>query len=61
MYNHTITDVEILKHVTERGKPTEVITEDIVENQSVKVDAVSSAKNSSKVIMKACENALSEK
>ena len=61
VYNHTITDVEILKHVTERGKPAEVITEDIVENQSVKVDAVSSATNSSKVIMKACENALSEK
>ena len=61
VYNHTITDVEILKHVTERGKPAEVITEDIVVNQSVKVDAVSSATNSSKVIMKACENALSEK
>lgn len=61
VYNHTITDVEILKHVTERGKPAEVITEDIVENQSVKVDAVSSATNSSKVIMKACENALREK
>ena len=61
VYNHTITSVEILKHVTERGKSAEVITEDIVENQSVKVDAVSSATNSSKVIMKACENALSEK
>ena len=61
VYNHTITSVEILKHVTERGKSAEVITEDIVENQSVKVDAVSSATNISKVIMKACENALSEK
>lgn len=40
------------------GKPAEAIVEDIVENQSIEVDAVSGATNSSRVIMKACENAL---
>lgn len=61
VYNHTITDVELQKHVTERGKTAEVITDVMVKKQSVEVDAVSSATNSSKVIMKACENALKQK
>ncbi len=56
--NHSLTDVEILEHRTERGKPAESITDDIIKKQNIKVDAVSSATNSSKVIMKAVENAL---
>lgn len=56
--NHSITDVDLIKHVTEHGKTAEIITEEMVNKQSIEVDAVSSATNSSKVIMKACENAL---
>lgn len=59
--NHSITKVEILKHVNERGKPAEKIAGNIAEKQRVKVDVVSGANNSSKVIMKACENALQKK
>ena len=48
----------MLKHITERGKSAESILSDMLDKQSVKVDAVSGATNSSKVIMKACENVL---
>lgn len=61
MKNHSISKVEILKYVNERGKPAEKIAGDIVEKQRVKVDAISGATNNSKVIMKACENALQKK
>lgn len=50
--------VELLEHRTELGKAAEVITENIVKQQQVKVDAVTGATNSSRVIMKAVENAL---
>jgi len=53
-----MSSVELLEHRTERGKAAEVITENIVKQQQVKVDAVTSATNSSRVIMKAVENAL---
>lgn len=56
--NHAITNVELIKHINEKGKPAESITDTIKAKQNVKVDAVSGATNSSKVIMKACENAL---
>ena len=56
--NGQIENVTLLEHRTERGKPAEVIVNQIVEKQAVKVDAVSSATNSSKVIMKAVEKAL---
>lgn len=60
--NHEITDVKLLEHNHERGiKAEENIPQKIVADQTVKTDAVSGATNSSKVIMKACENALSGK
>lgn len=59
--NHSITKVELIKHLNERGQKAESITENIVTEQDVKVDAVSGATNSSKVIMKACENALKKR
>lgn len=59
--NGQILYVTLLDHRTERGKPAEVIVNQMVKEQSVKVDAVSSATNFSKVIMKAVENALKEK
>lgn len=53
-----ITEVELLEHRTERGHAAESIVDDIVEEQKIDVDTVSGATNSSKVIMKAVENAL---
>lgn len=56
--NGAITQIEILEHKNERGTPAEKIIDDILQQQSIDVDAVSGATNSSKVIKKAVENAL---
>lgn len=53
-----IVDVVILEHLNERGGAAEAVTDDMVREQNVHVDAVSGATNSSRVIMKAAENAL---
>lgn len=53
-----ITQITILEHRTEKGKPAEIIINKIVEQQQVQVDAITGATNSSKVIMKAVENAI---
>ncbi len=50
--------VEILEHKTGRGASAEVITQAMTEQQSVYVDTVSGATNSSLVLEKAAENAL---
>lgn len=54
----SITDIDLMEHRNERGKPAESITESVTAKQSLDVDAVSGATNSSKVIKKAIENAL---
>lgn len=54
----TITNVVVLEHRNERGGAAEAVTDDMVRQQNVRVDAVSGATNSSRVIMKAAENAL---
>lgn len=51
--------VTLLEHRNEHGKPAEVIVDEFVKEQKFDVDAVSGATNSSKVIKKAVENALS--
>ncbi|ALB45934.1 FMN-binding protein [Clostridium beijerinckii] len=56
--NKKITDLKLLNHKTERGKPAEVIVDDVKKKQSLHVDTISGATNSSKVILKAIENAL---
>lgn len=56
--NGEITNINILEHRHERGKTAEVITDSIVEEQKIDVDAISGATNSSTVIKKAVENAL---
>lgn len=56
--DHKIVNIKLLKHKTERGKPAEVITKKVVQAQSLKVDTISGATNSSKVILKSIENAL---
>ncbi|WP_234121772.1 FMN-binding protein [Clostridium hydrogenum] len=59
--NHKITDIKILRHKNERGQRAEVIPQRVLAAQSLKVDTVSGATNSSKVILKAIENALESK
>ncbi|MHC1685061.1 MAG: FMN-binding protein [Clostridiaceae bacterium] len=56
--NHKITDIELLNHKNEKGKNAEIIPQRVIDAQSLDVDTVSGATNSSKVILKAIENAL---
>ena len=56
--NGEITNINILEYRHERGKTAEVITDSIVDEQKIDVDAISGATNSSTVIKKAVENAL---
>ena len=56
--DHTITNIEYLHHKNERGAKANVISENIIKQQSIKVDTISGATNSSKVIQKAVERAL---
>lgn len=56
--NGEITNINILEHRHERGKTAEAITNKIVDEQKIDVDAISGATNSSTVIKKAVENAL---
>ncbi|MFW2487417.1 FMN-binding protein [Clostridium chromiireducens] len=56
--DHKIEEVDLLEHKNGRGKPAEIIPEMVVKAQSLKVDTISGATNSSKTILKAIENAL---
>ncbi|AVK47796.1 FMN-binding protein [Clostridium sp. MF28] len=56
--NHKIENIDLLEHKTDRGKPAEVIPDMVVKAQSLQVDTISGATNSSKTILKAIENAL---
>lgn len=58
--NHTIEKVELLEHDNGLGSAAEVITDTVVQRQSVEVDTISGATASSKTILKAVENALAE-
>ena len=56
---HTIVNIEIVEHQAWKGKKAELpILERIITNQSTKVDAVSGATNSSRVIMNAVQKAI---
>lgn len=56
--NGVITNIDILQHKNGRGSPAEIVVDRIIEEQKIEVDAVSGATNSSTVIKKAVENAL---
>ena len=56
--NGEIKDIEIVKHMCGKGKPAEAMTESMILNNYVEVDAVSGATYSSKVIKDAVRNAL---
>ena len=53
-----ITDIDLLEHRNERGAAAERIPQDVLEAQSLDVDTVSGATNSSRVIKEAIANAL---
>jgi len=53
-----ITNIKLLEHKNDKGVSAEVIVDDILNEQSLDVDVVSGATNSSKTILKAVENAL---
>ena len=56
--SHSVTDIALIKHNHGQGNAAETIPGTVIEAQSLKVDAVSGATYSSKVILKAIENAL---
>ena len=56
--NGVITNIDILEHKNGRGSRAEVVVDRIIEEQKIDVDAVAGATNSSTVIKKAVENAL---
>lgn len=56
--NGVITNIDILEHKNGHGSCAEVVVDRLLEEQKIDVDAVSGATNSSTVIKKAVENAL---
>lgn len=56
--DNIIQDIEIVKHQCGTGKKAEAVVDRVVQNQSLKVDAISGATYSSKVILKAIEKAV---
>lgn len=56
--NHQITDIYLIKHQHGRGGAAEVIPQRVVEKQSLRVDTITKATSSSKVILAAIEQAL---
>lgn len=58
--NHRMTDIEILEHFCGLGQKAEAVCGTVLEQQSLQVDSVSGATVSSKCILKAVEQALTE-
>lgn len=58
--DNIITNIDLIKHVTGQGQKASSIIDVVVDKQSLQVDTVSGATGSSKVILKAIENALKE-
>ncbi len=56
--DHNITNIELLQHENGKGGPAEAVIPEVIETQSLQVDTVSGATNSSKVILKSIENAI---
>jgi len=55
--DHRITDIK-LDHRHGQGEAAEIITDHVMDEQSLQVDLISGVTSSSKVILKAIENAL---
>lgn len=58
--NHQIHKIEILEHENGFGEKAEIIIDHIIKKQKLNVDLVAGTTVSSKVILKAVENALSK-
>ena len=58
--SHRITEIDIIRHDGGRGKDAESITKSVVEYQSLQVDSVAGATYSSRVILRAIEDALKD-
>ncbi len=56
--DHRIAAIDLLKHNNGQGAPAEVIPGRVVEAQTLQIDSVSGATYSSRVILKAIEDAL---
>jgi uncharacterized protein with FMN-binding domain len=56
--DHRITAIDLVKHRTGQGQGAAALPAKVIAAQSLKVDAVSGATLSSKVVLKAIENAL---
>lgn len=57
--DHVITKIDLLKHKSGQGGAAGAITDGIIREQKIAVDAISGATLSSRVIQKAVETALS--
>lgn len=55
-----IVAIDLLEHENGKGAPAEAVIPEVIESQSLDVDAVSGATNSSKVILKSIEIAISD-
>lgn len=53
-----IKNIELLQHENGKGAPAEAVIPEVIASQSLQVDAVSGATNSSKVILKSIEIAI---
>lgn len=58
--DHKIKDIELLKHENGKGKPAEVIIDDMIQQNTDNVDGVSGATTSSKTIRNAVNKALQQ-
>lgn len=56
--DHRIDTIVIQEHKTGLGKKAEAIVDRVIDKQTLQVDSVSGATGSSKIILKAIENAL---
>lgn len=56
--NHKITKIDIIKHQNGKGEDAEAIIDNVIEEQSLEVDAITGATYSSKVILLAIQDAL---
>ena len=59
--NGKLLSINLIEHRHERGEAAEIIVDHMIQEQRTDVDAITSATNSSKVIRKAVENALTGK
>jgi uncharacterized protein with FMN-binding domain len=58
--DHKITNIDLVQHDNGKGGPGEAVIPEVIESQSLEVEAVSGATNSSKVILKSIEIAISD-